>query len=218
MTEAADLGRRRILAGVTALAAVGAAIRSWAAAAALLPTPAQTSGPFYPLTLPLDSDNDLVRVAGQAASASGTVAHVAGHVLDLNGRPMPGARVEIWQCDANGRYHDPRDDNPAPADAGFQGYGQTLTAADGGYRFRTIKPVPYPGRTAHIHFKISGHGLDELVTQMYVAGEPRNATDGVLNNIVVTARERVIVSFMPAPEIENNALKAAFDIVLGDAG
>lgn len=217
MTEAAHHGRRRILAGVTALAAVGAAIRSWAAAA-LLPTPAQTSGPFYPLTLPLDSDNDLVRVAGQAASASGTVAHVAGHVLDLNGRPVPGARVEIWQCDANGRYHDPRDDNPAPADAGFQGYGQTLTAADGGYRFRTIKPVPYPGRTAHIHFKISGQGLDELVTQMYVAGEPRNATDGVLNNIVVTARGRVIVSFMPAPEIENNALKAAFDIVLGDAG
>ncbi len=218
MSEAAHRGRRRILTGITALAAIGGTMPSWAAAAALLPTPAQTSGPFYPLTLPLDSDNDLVRVAGQAASASGTVAHVAGHVLDLNGRPVPGARVEIWQCDANGRYHDPRDDNPAPEDADFQGYGQTLSAADGGYRFRTIRPVPYPGRTAHIHFKISGQGLDGLVTQLYVAGEPRNASDGILNDIDVTARERVIVSFLPAPEIETNALKAAFDIVLGNAG
>ena len=218
MNEATHHGRRRILAGVAAFAAVGGAVRSWAAAAALLPTPAQTSGPFYPLTLPLDSDNDLVRVTGQAAPAGGTVAHVAGHVLDLNGRPVPGARVEIWQCDANGRYHDPRDDNPAPEDAGFQGYGQTSTAGDGGYRFRTIKPVPYPGRTAHIHFKISSPGIDGLVTQMYVAGEPRNAGDGILNDIDVTARGRVIVSFLPAPEIESNALKAAFDIVLGNAG
>jgi protocatechuate 3,4-dioxygenase beta subunit len=193
-------------------------MRGQSAAAALLPTPPQTTGPFYPLTLPLDSDNDLVRVTGQAASASGTVTHVAGQLLDLNGRPVPGARVEIWQCDANGRYHDPRDDNPAPEDLGFQGYGQTVTAADGGYRFRTIRPVPYPGRTAHIHFKISGQGLAGLVTQLYVAGEPRNAGDGVLNDIDVTARERVVVRFLPAPEIENNALKAAFDIVLGNAG
>jgi len=93
MNEAAHHGRRRILAGVAAFAAVGGAVRPWAAAAALLPTPAQTSGPFYPLTLPLDSDNDLVRVAGQAAPAGGTVAHVAGHVLDLNGRPVPGVAV-----------------------------------------------------------------------------------------------------------------------------
>jgi protocatechuate 3,4-dioxygenase beta subunit len=207
-----------MLTGMTALAAIGGTMRGRSQAAALLPTPAQTTGPFYPLTLPLDSDNDLVRVAGQAASASGTIAHVAGHVLDLNGRPVPGARVEIWQCDANGRYHDPRDDNPAPEDLGFQGYGQTVTAADGGYRFRTIRPVPYPGRTAHIHFKISGQGLVGLVTQLYVAGEPGNAGDGVLNGVDVTARERVIVPFLPAPEIENNALKAAFDIVLGNAG
>jgi protocatechuate 3,4-dioxygenase, beta subunit len=217
MNEAARYGRRRMLTGMTALAAIGGTMRGRSAAAALLPTPPQTTGPFYPLTLPLDSDNDLVRVTGQAASASGTVTHVAGRVLDLNGRPVTGARIEIWQCDANGRYHDPRDDNPAPEDVGFQGYGQTVSAADGGYRFRTIRPVPYPGRTAHIHFKISGPGIDGLVTQMYVAGEPRNASDGVLNGVDVTARERVIVPFLSAPEIESNALKAAFDIVLGDA-
>jgi len=206
-----------MLGGMTAIAAVCAATTPWAAAAALLPTPPQTSGPFYPLTFPLDSDNDLVRVGGHAKPAGGIVAHVAGHVLDLNGRPVSGARVEIWQCDANGRYHDPRDDNPAREDDDFQGYGRTVTATDGGYRFRTIRPVPYPGRTAHIHFKISGQGIDELVTQLYVAGEPRNASDGILNGIDVSARERVIVRFLPAPEIEADALKAAFDIVLGDA-
>jgi len=213
----ANHARRRLLTGMAAAAAAGV-LRPLSAAAALLPTPAQTAGPFYPMRLPLDSDNDLVRVAGQAASAAGTIAHVSGRVLDLNGRAVPGARVEIWQCDANGRYHYVRDTNPAAEHTGFQGYGQMATAADGGYRFRTIRPVPYPGRTAHIHFKISGQDMDGLVTQLYVAGEPRNAGDGVLNNIDVTARERVIVPFLPAPEIEANALKAAFDIVLGDIG
>lgn len=217
MSEAVIHGRRRILTGMAALAGIGGALRPASLAAALLPTPAQTTGPFYPLTLPLDSDNDLVRVAGHARTAGGIVAHVGGRVFDRNGQPVRGARVEIWQCDANGRYHHPGDNNPAPEDDDFQGYGQTATAADGGYRFRTIRPVPYPGRTAHIHFKISGQGIDGLVTQMYVAGEPRNASDGILNDIDVTARGRVIVPFLPAPELENDALKAAFDIVLGDA-
>jgi protocatechuate 3,4-dioxygenase beta subunit len=218
MSDRINHGRRRILTGMAALAGIGGALRPAALAAALLPTPAQTTGPFYPLTLPLDSDNDLVRVAGHVKAAGGFVTHVGGRVLDLNGQPLRGARVEIWQCDANGRYHHPGDKNPAPEDDDFQGYGQTVTAADGGYRFRTIKPVPYPGRTAHIHFKISGQGFEGLVTQMYVAGEPRNASDGILNDIDVTARGRVLVPFLPAPELESDALKAAFDIVLGDAG
>src|SRR5262245_37045920 len=131
--------RRRLLTGMAAATAAGV-LSPLSAAAALLPTPPQTEGPFYPLTLPLDSDNDLVRVTGQAASAAGTVAHVGGRVLDRNGRAVSGARVEIWQCDANGRYHHVNDDNTAE-DAGFQGYGQTLTTTDGGYRFRTIRPV-----------------------------------------------------------------------------
>ena len=217
MNGQARNGRRRILRGMTTLAAVGAVLRPWSAVAALLPTPAQTTGPFYPRTLPLDSDNDLVRIAGQGSSAAGTVAHIGGRILDLNGRPIAGARVEIWQCDANGRYHHPGDRNSAPEDAAFQGYGQTMSAADGGYRFRTIKPVPYPGRTAHIHFKISGAGLSALVTQMYVAGEPGNADDGVLGRIDATARERVIVALRPAPEIEAGALQGQFDIVLRNA-
>ena len=211
MRRATLRNRRFVLGGMAAIATTGGLLRP---AAALVPTPRQTKGPFYPLTLPLDKDNDLVRVDGAARQALGAVTHVAGRVLDLDGRPVSGARVEIWQCDANGRYHHPGDGNSAPEDAGFQGYGQTLSDADGAYRFRTIKPVPYPGRTAHIHFAISGRDFDQLVTQMYVAGEPGNADDGVLNRIDATARERVIIALSPAPEIEADALKGTFDIVL----
>ena len=210
------LGRRLVLGGMAAAAATCGPLRP--ASAVLAPTPRQTKGPFYPLTLPLDSDNDLVRVAGGARPALGTVTHVTGRVLASDGRPVPAARVEIWQCDANGRYHHPGDRNPSPADDGFQGYGQTLTDADGAYRFRTIKPVPYPGRTAHIHFAVSGPGFDPLITQMYVAGEPGNATDGLLRRIDVEARERVIVALSPAAEIEAGALKGTFDIVLEVVG
>src|ERR1700674_4672216 len=141
--------------------------------AATLPlTPAQTAGPFYPVTLPRDSDNDLIQVAGNNAAARGTVTYLAGRVLDVDGRPVSGARVEIWQCDANGRYHNVRDERAGPPlDENFQGYGQTATDGTGGYRFVTIRPVSYPGRTPHIHFAVSGPGFPRFITQMYVAGE-----------------------------------------------
>ena len=131
--------RRRMLETVAAGAAglsLSRALRAFAAAALPL-TPAQTAGPFYPLTLPADSDNDLVHIAGRAGTAKGTVTYVTGRVLDPTGRPISGARVEIWQCDANGRYHYVRDDRAGPPlDENFQGYGQTMTDAAGGYDFR----------------------------------------------------------------------------------
>jgi protocatechuate 3,4-dioxygenase beta subunit len=202
--------RRRLLSS-GALAVIGATAPLASLRAALTPTPPQTEGPFYPPNLPLDSDNDLVRVAGHADPALGIITHVSGRVLDSNGRPVAGAKLEIWQCDANGRYLAQGDRG---RDEGFQGYGTTLSDASGAYRFRTIKPVPYPGRTPHIHFAISGSGYERLVTQMYVAGEPRNADDFVFNHIDPTARARVLVELQSAPELEPSALKGVFDIVL----
>lgn len=186
-----------------------------AAAHAATVTPAQTLGPFYPREFPLDRDNDLARVAGQ--QAKGQVSHVFGTVSDGAGRVLRGARVEIWQVNAFGRYHDPRDRHDAPFDPGFQGYGEVTTNEAGEYRFRTIKPVPYPGRTAHIHFKITAPGGDtNLVTQLYLEGEPGNARDSQLNAIRDTvARNSIIVPFAAAPEIEADALAARFAIVLG---
>ncbi len=213
--------RRRVLAASIAGAAaltLPAALRGLAAAA-LAPTPAQTEGPFYPLNYPADSDSDLVHVAGHAEPAKGTVTRVAGRILDPSGRPVPGARIEIWQCDANGRYHNVRDgDAGRPRDENFQGFGQTVTDDAGGYRFVTIRPVPYPGRTPHIHFAVAVPGQRRFITQMYVAGEPQNERDTVLLGVRdPAARARLIVPLQPAPDLGREALAAAFDIVLGDS-
>jgi len=167
------------------------------------------------LSIPTDSDNDLVQIAGHKGAAQGTVAYVSGRVLDPNGRPLSGARVEIWQCDANGRYHYVRDDRADTAfDDNFQGYGQTVSDGSGAYRFRTIRPLPYPGRTPHIHFAVSASGLPRFITQMYIAGEPLNERDGVLMGVRDPAA-RLIVPLRPAPNIEANALAGTFDVVLG---
>jgi protocatechuate 3,4-dioxygenase beta subunit len=210
--------RRRVLEGF-AVGAAGLSLWGGARAASLPPTPPQTPGPFYPLALPADSDNDLIQVAGRSGTAKGTVTYVTGRILDSAGQPISGARVEIWQCDANGRYHYVHDDRPdRPLDDNFQGYGQTTTDEAGGYRFRTIRPVPYPGRTPHIHFAVSAAGLPRFVTQMYVAGEPGNEHDGVLMGVRdPAARARLIVPLRPAPETEANALAGTFDIVIGQS-
>jgi len=143
------------------------------------------------------------------------VTHVIGRVLDRDGRPVPGALVEIWQCDAHGRYLAPADRGRAARDPRFQGHGRTLTDAGGGYRFRTIRPVPYPGRTPHIHFRLGRGGRELLTTQMYVAGEPLNEGDFLLNSIRDPAeRARLLVALRPAEEVEAGSLAGMFDIVL----
>lgn len=186
------------------------------AGAGLVASPPQTEGPFYPRDWDGDVDNDLVKVDGEDAKAMGDVLHLEGRVLDLAGQPLAGASVEIWQCDARGVYRHPRDERgDRQRDPAFQGRGRTITDTTGRYRFRTIRPVPYTGRTPHIHFRVEPRERNVLVTQMYVFGEPRNARDGVLNSIRdPRARDSVIVRLEPADRIEKDALAATFDIVL----
>ncbi|HTO47614.1 MAG TPA: protocatechuate 3,4-dioxygenase [Burkholderiales bacterium] len=209
----ARVARRELLAAALAgTALAGLPWRAGAQGAARIPTPRQTEGPFYPDRLPADDDNDLVAVKGQNGIARGEILLLAGTVTDLAGKPLPGARVEIWQCDAGGRYHHSRDSSSSPPDPNFQGWGQFVTAADGEYRFRTIRPVPYPGRTPHIHFKVSGKAIPVLVTQMYVEGEPGNARDGVFASLDPRERAAVTVRLDKSPD--GRALTTRFEVVL----
>jgi protocatechuate 3,4-dioxygenase, beta subunit len=207
-----DFVRRRVIVGAGALLVVPGAVL---AQTPLIITPGQTEGPFYPVSLPADRDPDLVRVQGHAAQAVGQVTHVSGRVLNKRGEMVRGAMVEIWQCDANGIYNHPGDSGQRRRDAAFQGYGRATVDGDGRYAFRTIKPVAYPGRTPHIHFKVHAPGAGVLTTQMYVEGEPQNAGDGVLRGIRdPKARQSVIVRLAPADAMEPKALSGTFDIVL----
>ena len=210
------LPRRRVIEAAIAGAAVFGAPGLVRAVEALPPTPQQTAGPFYPQSFPADADNDLVHVAGHAEPAKGTVTRVAGRILNRSGRPLSGVRVEIWQCDQNGRYHYVQDGGGGrPQDDNFQGFGRTVTDADGHYNFVTIRPVPYPGRTPHIHFAVTAPGLQPVTTQMYVEGEPLNERDPVLLGVRDSAaRARLIVALRAAPEMAPGALAASFDIVL----
>ncbi len=207
--------RRDVLGGL----AVGTAAALWtpgAFAQALVATPRQTEGPFYPVSLPLDSDNDLVIVSDRLTPAVGEITHLRGRVVDLQGSPVRNATVEIWQVDAHGAYLHPRTSNLDRRDAGFQGFGRFETASDGEYYFRTIKPVPYPGRTPHIHVKVKRGDRDLLTTQCYVRGEPGNARDGILRRITDPAvRDAIIVDFAALPGSTAGELTARFDIVLG---
>lgn len=211
------IGRRHVVRGITAVAAT-ALLGSTPgdAAGALVATPRQTEGPFYPRDWSGDIDNDLVIVKGEAAKALGEITHVTGRVLDAAGNPVRGTVVEIWQCDANGVYRHPSDEGARrKRDAGFQSRGRTPTAADGSYAFRTIRPVAYPGRTPHIHFAIQAPDRPPLITQMYVAGEPQNERDFILQSIRdVRQRDSVIVRLEKADRLEPGALTGTFDIVL----
>lgn len=208
--------RRKFLSGSVAL--LGAATADgWAPAWArqLSLTPPQVEGPYFPTAVPLDFDNNLASVEGRQFPAEGQLTHIGGRVLDQDDRPVMGAKVEIWQCNAFGRYMHPRDTRDAPLDPNFQGYGQMVTGSDGTYRFRTIKPVPYSFRAPHIHFAISGPGFARLVTQMYIKGEPRNEGDRLLNRVRDTKlRQSLIVELNPTPAIEMGSLGGVFDIVL----
>ena len=212
--------RRRL---IRSLALTSAGFFARGAFAELLTlTPRMTAGPYYPDHLPLDQDNDLIRITDDLTPAVGTITNVAGRVLDKSGAAIKGALVELWQADDHGNYIHSRGAQSPPRDAHFQGYGKFESAADGGWRFRTIKPALYAGRTRHFHFGITLPGQSRrFTTQLFFAGEPGNARDMVLGEIRdAVQRAAVIREFTAAPETRE--LSATWDIVMGltpgDAG
>jgi protocatechuate 3,4-dioxygenase beta subunit len=182
----------------------------------LIRTPAQTEGPFYPDKLPIDTDNDLLIVNDGITPAVGEITYLSGRILDAKGDPVRNAVVEIWQVDSNAAYLHTGSDNHAKRDTNFQGFGRFLTGTTGAYGFRTIKPVPYPGRTPHIHFAIKAKARKKFTTQCYIKGEPRNERDGVYRGIRdPRAKESVTIPFTPIEGSRIGELAARFDIVLG---
>jgi len=178
---ATPTGRRRVLRALTASAA---ALALPALASSRRAIARMTDGPFYPPRAWRerwsDWDADLTRVEDIAGNrlAKGEHLGLEGRLVDTAERAIDGATVEIWQCDALGHYRHPSTE-PAldAADSAFQGFGAMRSAADGAFRFRTIRPVPYPGRTPHIHVKLRHASFGEVTSQLFVAGDAGNARD-----------------------------------------
>ena len=220
-----QLSRRALVGGIGLIGIAAPAILRAHQPPALTPTPAQVEGPFYPYDdMPSDLDADLVRVTGVDAQAQGQVTHVTGSVRGIDGSPLAGAQVEIWQCDSSGRYLHHADPNTdRPRDSAFQGYGRTLTEADGGFRFRTIKPIAYAAnlggreiwRAPHIHVIVSTGGQRRLTSQLYVDGDSHNATDILLNRLTSdTERAGIVRPYLPAEDIEAGALRVHYDLIV----
>jgi protocatechuate 3,4-dioxygenase, beta subunit len=204
------LNRRSLIVG----AALAAGCATEKAVAAL--TPAEIEGPFYPAVRPVETDVDLTRLAGQSQRALGQIIEVTGRVLDRQGRPLSGARVELWQCNAAGRYDHPGDTSTSPLDPGFQSYADLLSGPDGQFRVTSVMPAAYlvpemkRRRTPHIHFKLRGAGAS-LTTQMYFPGEALNVSDFIIKQMDEDVRALIA---REAPAQEAGARGFAWDIVL----
>jgi len=199
------LSRRRFVASAAMLGVPASLIR---AQTTLAPTPAMTEGPFYPEAFSAEPASALVRGAlkGNAVPLA-----LEGRVLDRFGKPVEGARVEIWLADGLGHYHHSRDSQPEERDPNFTGIGWLKTGADGRYAFTAIRPVPYPGRTPHIHFAVKAPKQKQLITQMFVEGVAQNARDGIYASLNVAERARVTARL----EGPTSGQRTSFDLVLG---
>lgn len=181
----------------------------------------EVTGPVYGSDAVRPGDADLT--TGHVGEPLGERIVVHGRVLDSDGRPVPGALLEIWQANACGRYAHDVDQHPAPLDPNFTGAGRVISDADGHYEFVTIKPGAYPWRNhhnawraAHIHFSLFGRAFTQrLVTQMYFPGDPLFFQDPIFNAVPTEAgRSRMISAFDLDRTVPEWALAYRYDIVL----
>jgi len=184
-------------------------------------TLSEITGPRFGREVLRPGDIDLTRFAGGEAIGERII--VAGRILDEDERPIPHTLIEIWQCNAAGRYAHPNDQHDAPLDPHFSGAGRVLTDEAGVYRFTTVKPGAYPWRNhhnawrpAHIHFSVFGPSFaTRLITQMYFPGDPLLALDPIFNSIPdASARPRLVARFDIDTTAPEHALGYQFDMVL----
>ncbi len=212
--------RRRTLALLAGAVAGGVGV-AWLGAPAIASgrratlLPPMTEGPFYPSAdyraRSLDWDADLTRT-GAHAPAEGEHLDLASRVVDPTGRRIDSCTVEIWQCDVYRSYRHPRGEGER-VDAGFQGFGASRSDANGVVRFRTIKPVPYPGRTPHIHVKLRHPSFGERTSQLFVAGDPGNSADFIWSRLDAGGRGAAAMVLKPA-EVAGIRWQVTHDLVV----
>lgn len=202
-TSGFDARRRRVALAAAAAWASGAR-PAWADGRRTVAP--MTDGPFYPPRAWreqwTDWDADLSRVQrnGRTLVARGEHLGLELQLADTKGRRIDGAEVEIWQCDALNVYRHPRVRAAAGEyDEAFQGFGASRSDGDGRLRFRTIRPVPYPGRTPHIHVKLRHASFGEVTSQLFIAGDPGNARDFLWRAIDPADRAMLEMQLQPAP-------------------
>jgi protocatechuate 3,4-dioxygenase beta subunit len=150
------------------------------------PTVQQGEGPFFKPSSPERAD--LIE-----PGSKGRLVEITGQVLTRTCRPVQGALVDLWHADERGEYDG----------GGFRYRGHLLTDGEGRYRFRTILPAVYPGRTRHYHVKVQAPGRPVLTTQLYFPDEPANRRDGLF-------RRELVMRMAQAPA----GLAAQFDFVI----
>ncbi|MBL0923613.1 MAG: intradiol ring-cleavage dioxygenase [Sphingomonadaceae bacterium] len=198
---------RRAFGGSLLAAGAFAASRAFAAP---LVTAESPMGPFYPTGYTGEDDFDMTMLKGRPARALGDVIEVSGRVLDRLGNPMSGAKIELWQANANGRYAHSNDTSAGALDQNFQGLARLVTGPSGEWRIRTIRPNLYGRRTRHIHFDVSGKA-HRLMAQMYFPeNAEKNASDGLYRQLGKNAKTSL--ARLEAPD------RYRWDIVLMDAG
>ncbi len=178
-------------------------------AEAISATPTVTQGPYYPLAddIPLDKDNDLVRVGDSLTLATGVLEYISGTVYDANNNPVKGALVDLWAADHQGDYlYSAGVGRNAACDANFAGFGQFLTRSGGKFRFRTIKAGLYVGRTRHYHWGVTLPGRTTRVTTQtgwneiaYSLAGTQWATQNSNDNVFSTAPAAQRASMLLSP-------------------
>ncbi|WP_200210957.1 dioxygenase family protein [Micromonospora coerulea] len=192
-------------------------------------TEATVFGPFF-----VDGSPEIELGGDIAAGASGQPCWVEGTVTDTDGKPVPHARIEVWEADEDGFYDVQYGDDRVSA------RGHLSSDADGSYRFWGVTPTPYPiphdgpvgrllaatgrspMRAAHLHFMIQGEGYRTLVTHIFVRGDElldRDSVFGVRDSLVMDFESQPAGS--PTPDGRDLGDRAwsrvRFDIVLAPA-
>ena len=211
-----SLSRRSLLSRIAVTATIGMAC-GWRAVLAATQrrtrTPSQAEGPYYPVQKPANPGSDLIRSA--SGIAEGVPLTLDGRVLNVDGTPATGAKVEIWQADQRGIYRHPRAPNQGNEDPAFTGFGASVADSNGRYSFLTIVPVPYTGRPPHIHVKVWVDGKDVLTTQLYLKGHPDNDRDGLLAMLLFRNKEQLMLDPRSAKiDTGLDGQSASFDLVV----